>query len=268
MNQCTELYAWIRFSFNDGRFSIDDFRAIFPTSQAPKVIHDLVKEGYLRRVERGVYRAVRPKSLIESIVHRSCETKDIVRESKRTYAYCDSTAVAIWTDGYYGASFTKGFKPLHIKVLKKDLSSWKRFFEERRVRYVLLDENRTLFGSVFILHPEENLQAAAKNGYKVVPLEEVVKFCLAHESIYHPALENLDKHYNIGYRKRSLRPYDDNTHNKLECPICMGEKAMRNAKGRVRKETEPTQVKRMPSRELNRIMSILKQHLSELQKKY
>ena len=91
MNQYTELYAWIRHSFGDESFSIDSFRAVFPTSQAPKVIHDLVSEGYLQRTDRGVYRAVKPEKLIEGIIQKDASSKDIVMQ--HTKATSSATAL-------------------------------------------------------------------------------------------------------------------------------------------------------------------------------
>ncbi|MFQ5795923.1 MAG: hypothetical protein ACE5JP_12855 [Candidatus Bipolaricaulia bacterium] len=204
MNQYTELYAWIRHSFNGTSFSIDDFRSVFPTSQAPKVVYDLIKQGYLQRVNRGIYRAVEPDQLIEIIVQRSSEHREVLKRAERKYAYCDSTAVTVWTDGYYWTGFTKGFKPIHIKVLKDDLPYWKKFFDKQRMRTALPDENKTLFGFVHILHPDEDFEVIDKKGTKVIPLDEVANFCLERESVYQPALEYLDEAYSIGYKKREF----------------------------------------------------------------
>ena len=200
MDRYTELYAWIFHSFGEEEFSIDQFRATFPTSQAPKVIHDLVEHGYLERVRRGIYRAVKPGTLIESVVRSGGE--DVLGEAERKYAYCGSNAVAIWTDGYYWTGFTKGFKPKHIKVRETDLDYWKRFFRGHGCNFVLEGESRTLYGVVYILHPEEDFEVEEKNGFRVIPLEEVVSYCLENELSYSPALEYLDERYDIGCRSR------------------------------------------------------------------
>ncbi|MFQ6116988.1 MAG: hypothetical protein ACE5LQ_01840 [Candidatus Bipolaricaulia bacterium] len=200
MDRYTELYAWIFHSFGEAAFSIDEFRATFPTSQAPKVIHDLVGQGYLERVKRGVYRAVRPGRLIESVVRAG--RGDVLEEAERKYAYCGSNAVAIWTDGYYWTGFTRGFNPRHIKVRERDLDYWEEFFRKHARTYAVEGESRTLYGLVYILHPEEDFAVEERDGYKVIPLEEVVSYCLENELSYSPALEYLDEHYDIGYRRR------------------------------------------------------------------
>ncbi len=202
MNRYTELYAWIRKSFGEDSFDIDAFRSTFPTSQAPKIIYDLVDQGYLKREKRGEYRAVDPKSLVNNIVESGSEAQEVIKDSRKKYAFCDSTAVSIWTSGYYWTGFTKGFKPLHIKVLKDDLSYWKSFFKKHRANYSLPDESKTLYGFVYMLHPEESFDAVDKNERKVISLGEVVDFCSENEISYQPALEYLDKEYDIGYKKR------------------------------------------------------------------
>jgi len=198
----TALYAWIRHAFGREEFGIDDFRAVFPTSQAPKVIHDLVDYGYLERVERGKYRAADPENLIKGIVKKGMGKKDVIKGAERRYAYCDSSAVSIWTDGYYWTGFTKGFIPIHIKVRREDLNYWERFFREKGSNYALEGERKTLYGVVYILHPEENFKTVEKNGCSVILLDEVVNWCLEKEIIYQPALEYLDEKYGIGYRRR------------------------------------------------------------------
>ena len=204
MNQYTELYAWIRHSFEGEAFTIDGFRSVFPTPQAPKVIHDLLQGGYLHRVSRGVYKAVEPGQLMGSVVGRGEGVRKVMASAQRKYAYCESTAVAVWTSGYYWTGFTKGFKPLHIKVLRKDLAYWRRFFDEHGVRNTLAGESRTLFGFVYVLHPAGGLESVDKDGEQVVPLEEAVQFCLKREMAYQPALEYLDQAYHIGYRGREF----------------------------------------------------------------
>lgn len=197
-----ELYAWISHAFGREEFGIDDFRVMFPTSQAPKVIHDLVDYGYLERVERGKYRVADPENLINEIVKRVMEKKGVIKDAKRKYAYRDSSAVSIWTDGYYWTGFTKGFIPIHIKVRRRDLNYWERFFREKGTNYALENNRKTLYGVVYILHPEEDFESVEKNGYSVIPLDEVVDWCLEKEMIYQPALEYLDEKYSIGYRRR------------------------------------------------------------------
>ena len=201
MDKYTELYAWIWKAFRGEPFSIDQFRSTFPTSQGPKVAHDLVKKGYLRRMGRGAYGAVEPSDFIGKI---AAEGNDIglVEKAGKEYAFCESTAVSIWTDGYYWTGFTKGFRPVYVAIRKRDSVSWRKFFRKAGVKFAFEGENKTLYGQVFVLHPREHLSYEEKEGLKVVPLKEAVEFCLKRELAYEPALEYLDKKYHIGYGRR------------------------------------------------------------------
>ena len=201
MDKYTELYAWIWKAFGKETFSIDQFRSTFPTAQGPKVTHDLVKKGYLKSVARGVYEVVEPADFIERIAGAAADLGLLERAGK-DYAFCSSSAVSLWTDGYYWTGFTKGFRPVNGAIRKKDLGFWKKFFKRMGARFVFEGESRTLYGQVYVLQPRERLTFTEKESLKVVPLGEVVEFCLRHELIYEPALEYLDEKYNIGYQKR------------------------------------------------------------------
>jgi len=204
MDKYTELYAWIWKAFGRDDFSIDQFRSTFPTSQGTKVAHDLVKKGYLKRVGRGIYEAVEPKEFVEKIAEEEVDF-GLLENAGKDYAFCSSTAVSIWTDGYYWTGFTRGFKPINVAIRKKDAAFWKKFFKKNKIKYALERDSRTLYGQVFVLHPREKLTYVEKDGLKIVPLDEVVSFCLKHELIYEPALEYLDEKYNIGYRRREQK---------------------------------------------------------------
>jgi len=201
MDKYTELYAWIWNAFGREKFSLDQFRSTFPTSQGPKVTHDLIKKGYLRTRGRGVYEAVEPNDFVASIAGDESDLC-LLESAGKEYAFCDNTAVSIWTDGYYWTGFTRGFKPVNAAIRRKDSGFWKRFFRNRGVKYTFEGESRTLYGQVYVLHRRERLAYKEKDGLRVIPLDEVVSFCLKHELVYEPALEYLDKRYNIGYRKR------------------------------------------------------------------
>jgi hypothetical protein len=201
MDKYTELYAWIWKTFERETFSIDQFRSTFPTSQAPKVVHDLVKKGYLKKLGRGVYEALEPSEFIGKIAERE-EDLEILNKAGKDYAFCDHTAVSIWTDGYYWTGFTRAFRPIHIAIRKKDRVFWLNFFKKTAIKHVFKGEKKTLYGQVFILHPKEILTYTVKEGMNVIPLKEVVEFCLKHELIYEPALEYLDEKYGIGYIRR------------------------------------------------------------------
>jgi sugar-specific transcriptional regulator TrmB len=197
MNRYTKMYGWLCEAFGREEFTIKEFKAVFPSPQHAKIIHDLIDSGFVKRIERGVYRVTEPSKLVEQIVEESLRQEHVLKEAERKYAYCDNDAVALWTDGYYWTGFTKGFKPIHIKALREDLGYWKRFFKGKKVEFALEGESKTLFGLTYILHPNDDFKVEIRDGVPVIPLEEVVKFCKANELTYRPALEHLDEKYNL-----------------------------------------------------------------------
>jgi len=191
------MYGWLYNSFENKTFTIDDFRMIFPSSQPTKIIHDLIKLDYMKRVKRGIYKVVQPNDFVKKIVKENLKKETILKKSNKKYAITDSTAVSIWTDGYYWTDFTKGFKPIHINILKKDIKYWDSFFRQNDTEYVFEGKNKTLFGLTFILHPKEKIETENKNGNYVIPLKNIITFCQKNMYLYRPALEYLDKKYDL-----------------------------------------------------------------------
>lgn len=197
MNKYTKMYGWIYAAFGDKQFSINEFKAVFPSPQHAKVIFDLIQSKYIRRVSRGRYTVTPPRELVHQIILDSIQKEHIMTEAQKKYVFCANDAVAIWTDGYYWTGFTRGYKPIHIKVLRKDLVYWKHFFKTMGAEFALEDEDRTLFGITYILHTARDFEIELKDEIQVVPLNEVIEFCQANELTFRPALEYLDDRYDL-----------------------------------------------------------------------
>ncbi len=191
------MYGWLYNTFENKTFTIDDFRMTFPSSQPTKIIHDLIKLDFMKRVKHGKYKMIKPSEYVKNIVKENLEQDDILEKSDKKYAFTNSTAVNIWTDGTYWTDFTRGFKPVHIHILKKDIMYWTEFFKQHDVEYVLEDENKTLFGLTYVLHPKVKFTVETRNGNLIVPLKEIVDFCQKNIYLYRPALEYLDKKYHL-----------------------------------------------------------------------
>ena len=191
------MYGWLYNTFGTTTFTIDDFRMNFPSQQPTKTIHDLIKLDFIKRKKRGTYQIVKPDEFVKNIVKENREKTDVLQQAKKKYVYAQSTAVNIWTDGYYWTDFTKGFKPIHINVLQNDIAYWKEFFTQHDAEYVIDGEHRTLFGVTYVVHPQETITAVTKDNNAVVPLKEIVQYCQTNIILYRPALEYLDKKYHL-----------------------------------------------------------------------
>ncbi|MEE8168639.1 MAG: hypothetical protein V3T58_07195 [Candidatus Hydrothermarchaeales archaeon] len=203
MNRYAKMYGWLHEAFGEEEFAIDEFKAVFPSPQPAKIIHDLIGSGYLARVKRGRYRVVPPDDFLTRIVDEGFSKMEIISKAERRFVYTGSDAVSLWTDGYYWTGFTKGFRPIYIKVLDRDLDYWRVFFRENNAECVLETDlgKRTLFGVMFVLHVVPSFEVEFKEDAPLIPLEEVVEFCRERELTYRPALEYLDGKYHLGIFK-------------------------------------------------------------------
>ena len=195
MNRYVELWGWLREAFGDRTFTIDEFRAVFPSPDTGKVVHDLTRLNLTSRVETGVYRAAAPRELQRSVVLENMSKEKLLDKLPYPFAYTWDDAVRIWTEGYYWTGFTAGFKPVHIEVNRSDSKDWEEFFRENDAWYAFEDDRKTLFGLVFILHPVPRVRVETMMGAPVIPLARVLEFCRERIGDYGPALEYLVKKY-------------------------------------------------------------------------
>ena len=209
MNKNIRIYAWLQEVFGSNSFPVDEFRAVFPSSQATKTLFDLAKLGFLIRIKKRVYKTIEPAEFIRKIVEENSKAEYALQKSDKKYAYCCNDAVIIWTEGYSWTGFTKGYKPIHIKVLKHDVKYWAAFFKKAGVEFVFENEvkSKTLFGIVYILHPVEKMSIEIKNTLPVVPLKETVRFCRENELAYFPALEYLNEKYKLNLMVKKEEEY-------------------------------------------------------------
>lgn len=194
VNRYTKMYGWLNEAFRDNEFTIDEFRTVFPSPQPTKTAYDLIKLNYITRINKGKYKVTSPREFVKVIVNENKNQINVLDYANRIYAFSNDTAVRIWTEGYYWTNFTKGFKPIHLKVLKKDLGYWKKFFRDNDIEFAL-DNHRIMFGVMFILHPSETVLTECKDGNQVVPLEETISFCKENILVYEPALTYISDNY-------------------------------------------------------------------------
>ena len=122
------LYAWMRPAFGDGRFTVAAFRETFPSPAPAKVLSDLHRLGYVESPRRGTYHLIPPRRRMEDLVRRDGAALGLPNRSELPHAYCEATAVSIWTEGGYWTGFTRGFRPLHLRVRRADLPAWRDLF--------------------------------------------------------------------------------------------------------------------------------------------
>lgn len=192
-NRYDGLYAWMIAAFGDREFTIDDFRATFPSPAAAKVLSDLRRLGYAEASRRGAYRLIAPEARVRAVVDSERRVFNLVDRAGLPYAYCDATAVTVWTDGGYWTGSTPGFRPIHIRVGRADRVRWLRFFRGHGALAAVEGSRETLFGIVHVLHLVGSVRSVEHEGTRVVPAREVLAWAQARPYVYEPALPLLRK---------------------------------------------------------------------------
>lgn len=158
-----------------------------------KIFHVLTKEGWLRRVGRGRYVCVQP----EEAFRRQFEFKvpELMEAAGRPWCYTGASAVEIWTDFSY-VQRSWEYSPYFIRVMKRDIRYWKRFFRGSDIR-VFLREAGSAIGEFVVLDPVEKLGCVTYAGSSVDRLEEVVKFCEKNSSTFEYPLAYLVRKHGL-----------------------------------------------------------------------
>jgi len=187
-NAYDDLYAWMRAAFGEDAFTMSDFRGTFPSPAPAKVLSDLRRLGYVDALERGVYRIVPAEERVARVLKRGEQVLDLPEKAGLPYAYCDDSAVTVWTGGSYWTGFTRGFRPIHIQILRRDLPAWLSFLRRAGARVTVEGSRETLFGVVHVLHPVSRLEAVEQDGVRVVPRRVAYAFANSRRYLYETAL--------------------------------------------------------------------------------
>lgn len=191
---------WIALMGWKSEFTVKEFKGAFASPAAHKVVHDMVKKGFLERTGRGAYRVAAPEEVFRRRTDVSAAYKE-VNGAKMAYAFTGPDAVRVWTHGGYTVDRSACFYPIHIKVRKAETKKWLSFFRARG-RMVCIAGGKakeTFFGIFYVLYPvNRRFHKTGVEGYSVIPLKETVAFCKDNMYSYEPALEMLDEAYHLG----------------------------------------------------------------------
>lgn len=180
-------------------FSLEEFTRTFSSPDPRKVLHDMVKKGFLERTAYGKYK-VKP---LESYVRAKNNVGDgyeLLKKSDLPYALTGIDGVFLWTNGGYNLDRFFGFYPIHLKVRKRDTEKWVSFFGRNGKRALLEGErlSETLYGVFYLLYPVDRLGAKWIEGFRVEPLKDTLEYALERRAAFEPALEMLDSEYRLG----------------------------------------------------------------------
>ena len=184
-------------------FSSEDFASVFPSPNPRKVLSDMSIMGFLKREGRGRYKVVEATNFAKSKTNVD-EAYNLLKRSRLPYALTDVDSVFVWTNGGYNANRFFGSYPIYLRVPRSNLDDWRNYLESNGKECTLRGERpkKTLYGTYYLLSPEEKIESTSINSLNVDSLEKTVDFCLAESYTYEPALEMLDKAYNLGLGTR------------------------------------------------------------------
>lgn len=180
-------------------FSTEDFTSAFSSPDPSKVLYDMTRKGLLERIDRGKYRVNSSESYLSSRYDVG-DAYDLLKRSRLPYALTNVDGVFVWTKGGYNANRFFGSYPIYIKVTESDVEKWREYFSMNRKKCILEGSRpiETLYGIYFVLVTVAKIEYATVNGLNVDPLEKVVEYCRKDPYTYAPALEMLDKKYDLG----------------------------------------------------------------------
>ena len=174
---CLRAYA-LFFSKHGSResFKQPELDWIVSQSMRKKIFSILLKAGWIIKESRDSYRCVEPKNVIKGLVE--FKVPELIKEAKKPYAFANLSAVEIWSDySYVQRGIEKS--PYFIKVLKKDLSYWKEFFNKRNIPNYI--NKGSTIGEYAILMPVGRINSVDKRGLKVEPLKKTLTIAKENE---------------------------------------------------------------------------------------
>ncbi len=179
-------------------FSLEEFARTFSSPDPRKVLHDMVKKGFLERTGHGKYRVIPVDDYLRAKNNVS-DGYELLKRSDLSYALTGVDGVFLWTKGGYNLDRFFGFYPIHLKVLKRDVDEWKVFFARNGKRAFLEEERpkETLYGVFYVMRPEARFSSRKIDGLRVEPLEETLEYAQNRRTAFKPALEMMDRRYKL-----------------------------------------------------------------------
>jgi len=185
------LYGLLYLKFGGKQFYLDSVRWYFSKQMLKKLVFNLVKAGWLKRKERGVYSCVAPKDAVTALFEPKVERG--LQESGLSYCFSKATAAEVWSNETY-IQRSWEYAPFFVKVLKKDLKKWKQFLDSREIRF-FIEKPSNIVGEFVVLVPVALMKVDFHNSRPVEPLQETIAFCEANKDGFEYVLAYFSNKY-------------------------------------------------------------------------
>ncbi len=179
----------IALKFGEGEFTTLDLAIATNNPRAAKLLSDLKMRGLVERVDRGKYRLFAPSERPDLRVTEWNRVKEVVNSARWHYAWTDSTAVEIWTDGRYRISPNPFLKVFHVNIRKEDETKWMAYLKSKGVSF----HRKKRVGAFVNLQPKGTLKFTLKGGEKVIPKDATIKLIRNQPGLYSGAEELIDR---------------------------------------------------------------------------
>ena len=138
-------------------------------SMKKKIFALLLKAGWIAKKEKNSYVCLNPETILKKML--DFKVPFLIKNAEKDYCFTELSAIEIWSDySYTQRSWEKS--PYFIKVLKKDLTYWKNFFNKSRIsNYVGSGKS---IGEFIILIPVDKLEFEEKDSLKVEKLKATI----------------------------------------------------------------------------------------------
>src|SRR3989338_6817932 len=111
------------------------------------------------------------------------------------YIFIGIDAVFVWTKGGYNMGRSKNSYPIFIEVFEKDKAYWQRYFSKLNIKYTFKNERKK--GIYFVISLSKSIEKEYCEHIPVLPLAKTVEWAKKYSFNFEPALEMLDKMYNL-----------------------------------------------------------------------
>ena len=157
-------------------FTQNELDWIVSQSMRKKIFALLLRAGWIKKSSKRKYKCVRPEKVMNGLLE--FKVPNIMKGSKREYAFTNLSAIEIWSDySYVQRSMEKS--PYFIKVLRTDLKYWKEFFNSQNIPNYI-KEGSTI-GEYVILIPVSEIKSTVKNGLKVEKLRNTMEIAKSND---------------------------------------------------------------------------------------
>jgi len=174
-----------------GEFRQSELDWIVSMSMKKKIFSLLLRTGWIKKNPQRTYSCTNPSEAIKGLLE--FRVPEIMKNAQKTYAFTQLSAVEIWSDfSYVQRGWEKS--PYFIKVLQKELGSWKEFFNHHEIPNYI--GSGGTMGEFVILIPVSSLSFKEKNGFKVDSLKETIKYAKSNE-IYAYASDYIENKYRV-----------------------------------------------------------------------